>query len=372
MFPENFDFDRMIPFASKAQVEENQENAEFLLVDIRSAPELEKEPLIRKDAYHIAWPMKSSQPAKDFVKSFDVMRTEGKKYVVVMCASGRRAYLAAKALRESLPELKTKIGVFQGGAGEWYGKGLLTRQNKLFFRHSYDKDGSSWTNTYLLADTETKEAVLIDSVYEQYERDMKQIKELGFKLKYLVETHVHADHVTASARIRANENRAKDAKHVVGSDAGVKDHKDVIKVQPGDLIEFGAHYLVAISTPGHTNGCMSYFLSDMSRVFTGDCLLVRGTGRTDFQAGDADAMYDSIQNRLYTLPDNVQVLPAHNYDGLTASSIKEEKQWNRRIAQGVERGKFVDTMNNLKLAEPRIMHIAVGLNLNLGNTDVIP
>ncbi|KAB2841789.1 MBL fold metallo-hydrolase, partial [bacterium] len=179
----------------------------------------------------------------------------------------------------------------------------------MIFRQLFDHD--TWTYTYLLADAETREAVLIDTVREQAPRDLQLLEELGLKLKYVLDTHVHADHVTGAEEIR----RATGAMTGVGAAAEVACADLALK--EGDEVPFGRFRLKVLATPGHTNGCLSYFLGD--RVFTGDALFVRGTGRTDFQQGSPERLYDSIQ-KLFALPPETRVYPGHDYRGMTVST----------------------------------------------------
>lgn len=227
----------------------------------------------------------------------------------------------------------------------------------MLFRQLFDYD--TWTYTYLLADEESREAVLIDSVHEQSERDAKLLQELGLKLKYLLETHIHADHITAISELK---KVFPDARSAVSRDSGAE-CPDLL-VGEGDTLSFGSYTIRVIETPGHTNGCVSYQIGD--RVFTGDALLIRGCGRTDFQDGDPGKLYDSVTSKLFTLPEHTQVYPAHNYAGLTVSSIAEEKQLNARLA-GSSREEFIALMNQLNLPMPKKIMEAVPANLKCGN-----
>lgn len=226
-------------------------------------------------------------------------------------------------------------------------------------------DFESNTYTYLLADETSKEAVLIDPVKEQVERDLKLIGELGLKLKYVLDTHVHADHITAAGDLREKTG----CKTAVGQGAGVECADQII--QEGDVFTFGKYQLRAISTPGHTDTCMSYYLSasgdNPPMVFTGDCLLIRGCGRTDFQQGSPEKMYHSIKEKLYSLPEETLVYPGHDYQGRTHSTIYEEKKFNPRINEKTTLEEFKETMANLKLAPPKKIQIALPANLVCGS-----
>ncbi len=228
----------------------------------------------------------------------------------------------------------------------------------MFFRQLFDLESSTYT--YLLADPETKEAVLIDPVFEQVERDLGLIEELGFELSYVLDTHVHADHITAAGALRERAG----AKSVVSerSGAGSPD----LFVKDGDEIAFGRYRLEVRETPGHTGGCVTYVLSDQSRAFTGDALLIRGTGRTDFQQGDARLLYRSVHDRIFSLPDACLLYPGHDYKGRTVTSVGEEKRFNPRLGGGRTEEDFVRIMSELKLAYPRKMDVAVPANLHSG------
>ncbi len=237
----------------------------------------------------------------------------------------------------------------------------------MIFKQLYDLESSTYT--YILADSDNKEGIIIDTVKENVERDLKLISELGIKLVYSLETHIHADHITGTKDISLRTG----AKTVAPWTSKVECADILIK--DGDVLSFGKHQLRAIYTPGHTNTCMSYLVEDM--IFTGDALLIRGTGRTDFQSGSAKALYHSISDKLYSLPDYTIVYPGHDYKGLTASTIGEEKLFNQRINSSVLEEDFIKTMSNLKLANPKKIQEAVPANLQCGteakkNNDSLP
>ncbi|MFT6400008.1 MAG: glyoxylase-like metal-dependent hydrolase (beta-lactamase superfamily II) [Bradymonadia bacterium] len=223
-------------------------------------------------------------------------------------------------------------------------------------------DQKSWTYTYLLADEDTREAVIIDPVVERIDRDMALLDELHLNLLYTMDTHVHADHVTASGELRER----------TGARSVVSASNDVVcvdrAVDDGDVIEFGKYKLEVLATPGHTGGCVSFVLrdGDTTMAFTGDALFIRGCGRTDFQAGDSRSLYRSVRGQLFSLPADTVVLPGHDYRGHTRSSIAEERAHNPRLKDGVTEDEFVEIMANLKLANPKLMDVAVPANLACG------
>ncbi|RLA48010.1 MAG: MBL fold metallo-hydrolase [Gammaproteobacteria bacterium] len=226
----------------------------------------------------------------------------------------------------------------------------------LLLRQLFDRD--TFTYTYLLVDTETQEGAIIDAVKEQFERDLQIIKELGIELLYAIETHAHADHITSAGMLRQNTG----AKIVFGEAAEIKGIDLIVK--DGDKLPLGRHSIEVISTPGHTSGCTSYYIDGI--VFTGDALLIRGCGRTDFQQGDPKTLYDNVTGKLFTLPDETLVYPAHDYKGRTSSTIGEEKRWNPRLGGGQTALEFIQTMNNLNLDMPKKINEAVPANVGVG------
>ncbi|EKX40363.1 hypothetical protein GUITHDRAFT_96377 [Guillardia theta CCMP2712] len=231
-------------------------------------------------------------------------------------------------------------------------EGLLLRQ--LF-------EGASFTYTYILADEATKEAVIIDPVLETVERDVTLIKDLGLKVLYGINTHCHADHITGTGKMK---QLLPEMKSVISGKSGAKADQHI---QHGDVIKFGRHKLEVRSTPGHTDGCVTYVLNDGVMCFTGDALLIRGCGRTDFQQGDPSLLYDSVHKEVFSLPDNCIVYPAHDYKGLMSSTVLEEKTLNPRLTKSKE--EFVELMNNLGLPYPKQIDKALPMNLVCGIQD---
>ncbi len=220
-------------------------------------------------------------------------------------------------------------------------------------------DPATSTYTYLIWDTKSAQAALIDSVREQLERDEKLIQELGLNLVWLLETHIHADHITGSGFLRKRYPNAKVCVHRA-SGSGCADRL----LEDGDEIILGSQIIKALYTPGHTDTDISYLID--GAVFTGDTLLIRGSGRTDFQAGNAGLSYDSITGKLFTLDDEIKVYPGHDYNGHTVSTIGEEKKYNPRIGSGRSRDEYIAIMNNLNLATPARINEAVPGNLSCG------
>jgi glyoxylase-like metal-dependent hydrolase (beta-lactamase superfamily II)/rhodanese-related sulfurtransferase len=225
----------------------------------------------------------------------------------------------------------------------------------MFFKQLFDPASS--TLTYLIADDSNHEAVLIDPVTEQVERDLLLLREHGLALKYTLETHVHADHVTAAHVLK----QATGARTAVCRDCNAQGYDRLLK--DGDVILFGHEEILTIATPGHTPGSVSYLWRD--RVFTGDTLLIGGCGRTDFQNGSAEALWTSITEKLFALDEQILVYPAHDYKGRRVSSIGEERRFNARVA-GKTREEFLSIMNNLNLPMPAHIHEAVPANLEGG------
>ena len=225
----------------------------------------------------------------------------------------------------------------------------------MIFRQMFD--AASGTYSYLLASRRGGEALIIDPVLEKVGRYVELLRELDLRLLKAIDTHLHADHVTGLGALR-------DRTQCI-TVMGKQSKADVVsmRIKDGDNVDIEGVRLGVIHTPGHTDDSYSFTLSD--RVFTGDTLLIRGTGRTDFQNGDPRAQYESIFNRLLKLPDQTLVYPAHDYKGESVSTIGEEKAFNPRLrVQSVEQ--YVEFMNNLKLPNPKLMDVAVPANTKIG------
>lgn len=233
----------------------------------------------------------------------------------------------------------------------------------MIFRQLFDPESSTYT--YLLGDPATGEAILVDPVRDMVERDLQILAELDLKLTLTLETHVHADHIAGSGVLRQRVG----SRSVMSEDAGAA-CADVM-VKDGEQIQLGAIRVEARKTPGHTNGCVSYVVTEEgshepAKVFTGDALLIRGCGRTDFQQGDAGTLFDSVTQKIFTLPDATWIYPGHDYKGRTVSTVAEEKRHNPRLGGGKTREEFVKIMGELKLAQPKKIAEAVPANLMCG------
>jgi glyoxylase-like metal-dependent hydrolase (beta-lactamase superfamily II)/rhodanese-related sulfurtransferase len=228
----------------------------------------------------------------------------------------------------------------------------------MIFRQLFDPQSSTYT--YLLADAASREGLLIDPVFEQARRDVALIDELGLKLAWTLDTHVHADHVTGGWLLKerlGSRIAVSRASRAEGADR---------YLESGEKVQFGKRHVEVRSTPGHTDGCVSYVLDDRSMAFTGDALLIRGCGRTDFQSGDPQTLFRSVRGQIFSLPDRCLVYPGHDYRGLTATSVGEEKLYNPRLAEAILEQDFVGYMKHLGLPHPKQMDVAVPANMKCG------
>jgi len=226
----------------------------------------------------------------------------------------------------------------------------------MIFKQLFDTE--TWTYTYLIADPVSKEAVFIDPVNTHIDDYIALLEEDGLQLIYSLETHVHADHITAGCLLRQRLGAQTAVSQLCGAET------TDVQIQDGDIFKLGAsEEIKVITTPGHTRGSISFLWRD--RVFTGDSLFIGGCGRTDFQGGDPGALYDCITQRLFTLPDETLVYPGHDYQGRWVSSIMQERTTNPRLA-GKTREQFIEIMDNLNLPKPRLIDEAVPANRYCG------
>ena len=230
----------------------------------------------------------------------------------------------------------------------------------MIFKQLIDKTSSTYT--YLLADEQSKEALLIDPVQEQLERDVNLLTELGLTLRYTLETHLHADHITSGGLLR----KRLGSQTIVAANCGAECADRF--VEHHDRIKIGSLSLQVRRTPGHTSSCISYILEHDGKTyaFTGDTLMIRGCGRTDFQEGSAEVLYQSVHEQLYTLPDETIVYPGHNYKGVLSSTIIEEKKHNPRLRLQNNKETFIEIMKNLKLSPPKKIAQALPANQQCG------
>ena len=236
----------------------------------------------------------------------------------------------------------------------------------LIFRQLFDPASSTYT--YLLGDAASREALLIDPVFEQARRDSALLRELGLRLIATLDTHVHADHVTA-AWLHRQRGGSRILLSATGGATGA-----ARALVAGDQVDFGGRHLQVRATPGHTDGCLSYVLDDHAMAFTGDALLIRGCGRTDFQQGSAERLYRSVHEQILSLPEGCLLYPAHDYRGCTVTSVAEERRFNPRFGGTSNLGDFVGYMAHLGLPHPKQMAVAVPANLRCGRPegDVVP
>lgn len=229
--------------------------------------------------------------------------------------------------------------------------------DSIIFHQLFEKETSTYT--YLLADPQTKEALIIDPVLEKVQRDLQLISELSLHLKYILETHVHADHITGADTLR----KATGAQIAISIHSNAKGAD--IYLNDRDEVRIGTTTISALATPGHTDSCMTFYTAGMA--FTGDALLIRGTGRTDFQQGNSETLFKSIRKVIFSLPDDTRVYPAHDYNGNTSSTILQEKMHNPRAKLENSENTFLEILGSLKLENPKRISEAVPANKVCGD-----
>jgi len=227
----------------------------------------------------------------------------------------------------------------------------------MLFHQLFDKNSSTYT--YLIAFAKGREALIIDPVLENIEQYIKLLNELDLKLVKVIDTHIHADHITAASKLKNRTNCTTIMGEHTPSDAVE------IKVKDDEIIYVDKLEIKVIYTPGHTKDSYSFLMNDY--LFSGDTLLINGTGRTDFQGGNSEDSYNSIFNRLLKLPEETLLYPAHDYNGQSVSTIGKEKKFNPRL-QVNSVNEYIDIMNNLNLSKPKLMDINVASNIKLGAT----
>jgi glyoxylase-like metal-dependent hydrolase (beta-lactamase superfamily II)/rhodanese-related sulfurtransferase len=234
---------------------------------------------------------------------------------------------------------------------------------ELIFRQLFD--AASATYTYLLGDPQSRQCVIIDPVFEQHFRDHALVEELELQLVAALDTHCHADHVTGAWLMQ----QATGCRIGISKRYGDALQGADLRLDHGDRMVFGKPYLEVRATPGHTDGCLTYVSHDRRMAFTGDCLLIRGAGRCDFQQGNAGTLYRSITEQIFSLPDDCLIFPGHDYSGRTMSSVREERMHNPRIGGHADERDFVGFMENLHLPHPKQIAVAVPANLRSGKPD---
>jgi len=236
-----------------------------------------------------------------------------------------------------------------------------SKQTKpLGVRQLFDNESSTYT--YLLYDQDTKDAIIIDPVDTQVDRDLEVIQQESLNLLYGVNTHAHADHITGTGILKT---KVEGLKSIISKASSAK--ADIL-IQDGDVITIGTRHVSVRATPGHTAGCVVFVSDDERLVFTGDTLLIMGCGRTDFQGGSAETLFDSVHSQLFTLPNHTTVYPAHDYKGRAHSSIGVEKNNNPRLTK--TKAEFVEIMKNLNLSYPKKIDMAVPANMKCGVPDI--
>lgn len=308
---------------------------------------------------------------------------------LVMCKSSKRAgliYSVYTAVKEGLSFkhiVDTNIMQWHGdGNFKYWASTVLDAYSRqrippgtpgsLIFRQLFEPESSTYT--YLLAEPKSNECILIDPVIETVERDLDVIGRLGYQLKYVINTHVHADHITGTGKLKQSwEKICADSQGAFDVDSPpqsaiseVSQAQCDVPLSHNNHLSFGDRKLYCVSTPGHTEGCMTYILDDLTAVFTGDALLIGGCGRTDFQGGSSDTLYDSVTQQIFSLPDTVTVYPAHDYKGRMQTSVGIERNTNPRLGGNNNKDSFRSIMANLNLPRPKKMDASLPANMKCG------
>ncbi|XP_071809886.1 persulfide dioxygenase ETHE1, mitochondrial-like isoform X3 [Asterias amurensis] len=264
---------------------------------------------------------------------------------------------STRSVRASLTKIRPTSARFMSST--------MQLPSDLIFRQLFDYQ--SYTYTYLIGDKEKGEAVLIDPVLELVNRDTHLIQDLQLNLKYALNTHCHADHITGTGELK---KQFPGCRSIISKDSGAKAD---LYVSNGDKITFGSQALTVLSTPGHTSGCVTYVLHHHDKpvlVFTGDALLIRGCGRTDFQEGCSATLYESVHSKILSMPPDTPLYPAHDYTGQTSTTVAEEKKHNARLTKTKE--EFIQIMEQLNLPYPKAIDKSLPANLVCGVLDDLP
>jgi glyoxylase-like metal-dependent hydrolase (beta-lactamase superfamily II) len=243
-------------------------------------------------------------------------------------------------------------------------QGSYTVMTLLDVNAVQDVDDRAESRSYIVADRDSGKAIVIDAVIENVDRDLKIVKELGLTLAFIVETHIHADHITGASMIKDRTG----ARIVYGGGAeGLVTGADLFLYE-GRELHLGTTTMKALATPGHTDSCTSYLVP--GAVFTGDTMFIRGNGRTDLQGGSAEKLFDSVRKKLFALPDDTIVYPGHDYNGRVSSTIGEEKKYNERLNLSIDRTVFVEMMNSRHEPPPAKMDISIPANMKAGRITI--